>query len=81
MVPESVPDSGRLKSDVGYLQNTTTKSQQMKAPLFLALVAIGSTATANACGINVGTPLQSGEVSKFVSSQETGRTQLSPKQL
>src|ERR1700683_4517301 len=35
----------------------------------------------NASGINVGTPLVLGDVSRFVSCQETGRTDLSSKQL
>jgi hypothetical protein len=54
---------------------------QKKALLFLALVSTGLNVTANASGINMGTPLVSGDVSRFVSRQETGRTDLSPKQL
>jgi hypothetical protein len=81
MVLKMAPDSGRSKGDVGYLRNITKKPHQMKTLLFLGLVAIGLNATASASGINVGTPLVSGDVSRFVSRQETGRTDLSPKQL
>lgn len=53
----------------------------MRTLLLVGLVAIGSNATANAGAIKVGTPLVSGAVSTFASRQETGRRDLSSKQL
>ena len=81
MLPKVAPHSGRSRADVGYLRDITKKPHEMKALLLLGLVAIGLNATANASGINVGTPPVSGDVSRFVSRQETGRTDLSSKQL